>query len=346
MTDSGTTLDDLLAAIRSTSTTAALGWAHPPTALTGGFWAQMWRIRLSGAPEELSGDLVARVMPDPVVAERETIVQAGLARAGFPTPAVRLAAGPGAQLDKAWMIMDFAPGQPLLSGLSGPAALIRLPKIARAMPYLLATHAADLHRIDPGELLEALGSDDGAGELLGRLSDNARQLAAVDLVSLADWLRTHRPRGEVGVVCHGDLHPFNILTDPSGDTVVDWSSAQIAHPTYDLAFTSLLLSHPPLVAPRPLRPVVNLIGKALGRRFLRSYEAAAHTTIDSAQFEWFTSLHALRILTEIATWVAQGELADRSNHPFLALRQPLRAQLATATGINIAPAVVGFDDGA
>ena len=41
MDDARQTLAGLLSAIRSAAADPSLEWAHPPTTLTGGFWAQM-----------------------------------------------------------------------------------------------------------------------------------------------------------------------------------------------------------------------------------------------------------------------------------------------------------------
>ena len=57
------------------------------------------------------------------------------------------------------------------------------------------------------------------------------------------------PPSDASVICHGDLHPFNILTHPDGDTVLDWSATRIAHPAYDIAFTHLLLATLPCTPP-------------------------------------------------------------------------------------------------
>ena len=268
-------------------------------------------------------------MPDAHVGERETLVQRYLADAGFNTPVVRLAGGPGAQLDKAWMIMDFADGKPMLDGLSGPSALIRLPHIARNMPDHLAAHAARLHEIDSIGLLRKLGVDDDVGELLDKLGNQVQALDHADLTIMAEWLGRHRPTRGRTVICHGDLHPFNVLRSPSGDTIIDWSASRIAAPEYDLAFTNLLLSHPPLAAPSLLRPVIGRAGKALGRRFLASYAKEARTAVDSDRLDWFTMLHSLRMLTELATWEAQDELGDHPGHPFITLRPHLNARVAS-----------------
>ena len=71
------------------------------------------------------------------------------------------------------------------------------------------------------------------------------------------------------MLCHGDMHPFNVLvTDDGALTVLDWSAAMLAPATYDLGFTSLLLAEPPLVVPGLLRPIVRRAG-APCRRFVR-----------------------------------------------------------------------------
>ena len=330
MTDGDLVLDQLLAAIRVASQRPELGWAQPPVALTGGFWAQMWRIRLTGH-QDLGGDLVARVMPEPEIAARETAVQAHLARSGYPTPAVHLAAPPSPELGLGWMLMDHAPGQPLLAGLSGPGAIVRLPKIARALPDQLARHAAALHRIDTTPLSETMAATD----LLTRIGDQAATINRADLASVTRHLQHNHPSDGPIAICHGDLHPFNILTHQTGDTILDWSAAQLANPAYDIAFTQLLLKHPPLPAPRTLQPIIAAAGRALARRFNKTYNRLAPQPVDDNQLAWFTNLHALRITTEVATWHAQDKLDHHPGHPFLALAPTLTEQLQDRTGIAL-----------
>jgi aminoglycoside phosphotransferase (APT) family kinase protein len=322
-------VDSLIAAIRAEAEEPSLEWATPPTPLTGGFWAQLWRVELTSNDAGLRSPLVARVMPDPEVAERETAIQAHLADSGYPTPVVRLAAPPGPELDRAWMLMDLAPGQPLLDDLSGVGAIVGLPRTARSLPDRLARHAVALHALDPGSLPEA-GTVE---EMLSGLRAIVAEVDRTDLVAAADWLLANRPAGGRKVICHGDLHPFNVLTDPTGDTVLDWSKARITNPAYDVAYTRLLLANPPLEVPRPLAPVLAAAGRWLSRRFTRSYDAMAPTPIDSDQLDWFTSLQTLHILAEVAE--ADGEVSRNDEHPFLLLEGPLSATLSASTGIPI-----------
>lgn len=327
--------DSLLAAVRTAAGRDDLDWARPPEPLTGGFWAQIWRVRLARAPGRLDRELVARVMPDPETGVRETAVQAHLADCGYPTPTVRLAAGPGAELDRAWMLMDLAAGRTLLAGLSGPAALARLPRMARSLPDRLARHTAALHAVDPGSLAARLGSADEPAGMVAQQSSRAAALGRTDLAGVAEWLHRHQLPEQRTVVCHGDLHPLNILSAPAGDTVLDWSSSRITDPAYDIAFTHLMLSHPPLVAPPALRPVIGAGGRFLARRFVRTYDTISSEPVDRDELVWFTSLHVLRMVTDVATWQAGGDLDQHPGHPFLMLHQPFIELLADTTGITV-----------
>ena len=59
-----------------------------------------------------------------------------------------------------------------------------------------------------------------------------------------DWLLNNRPpEPERLAVCHGDLHPLNVLVqDDKVTAVLDWPNFLIADPAMDVAFTVLLLS--------------------------------------------------------------------------------------------------------
>ncbi len=85
--------------------------------------------------------------------------------------------------------------------------------------------------------------------LLGALARFADEFGRPDLADAARWLADHRPAPAPDVICHGDLHPFNLLADGARVTVLDWSTALLAPRAHDVAFTSLLLSEPPLHVP-------------------------------------------------------------------------------------------------
>src|SRR5216684_782259 len=129
--------------------------AGPPQPLTGGFWASMSLLRLAHVAPP-ADTLVLRVMPDTALAAKETVFQTEIGRQGFPVPAIRLSGGAGAGVGGAFLLMDYAPGAPLLGGLGGIATLRRLPVLAHQLPDLLGQVTAGLHALDPAPLRAAL----------------------------------------------------------------------------------------------------------------------------------------------------------------------------------------------
>lgn len=153
---------------------------------------------------------------------------------------------------------------------------------------------------------------------------------SIDRHDFADTARQLAVRApETYVVCHGDLHPFNLLVDDDQWTLIDWSAAVIADPHYDLAFTSLMLANPPLGGPAPVRAAARAIGARLAHRFLRSYEQLSGNPIDPDRLTWGRQVHALRALVELNTWEAQGTADTHTGHPWFALRAHFEAQLTT-----------------
>jgi aminoglycoside phosphotransferase (APT) family kinase protein len=172
--------------------------------------------------------------------------------------------------------------------------------------------------------------------MVQQLHDTANLLGAQPLTDATQWLLDHRPTGEPDVICHGDMHPFNVLVDPAGSpTVLDWSAAVLAPRTYDLAFTSVMLAEPPLVAPGPLRPVISAAGRALSRRFLRAYERQAGVLIDPASLAWHQGLIHVRALSEVAQWQAAGTLAERGGHPWVIAGAAMADRLRALTGVPV-----------
>jgi aminoglycoside phosphotransferase (APT) family kinase protein len=293
----------------------------------------MYDVELAGAPCDLDGRLVARIMPDPATAAFETAVQRHLSRYGFPMPAIRCAAGPSLDLDRAWSLMDFAPGRPLLAGLSAATAIRHAPTLLRRLPDLLAEAAAALHRCPVDGLHSELAGharQPHVHDFLGRLAAQAATIGRHDLERTAEHLAATTAH-DTQVICHGDLHPFNLLVDCEQWTLIDWSTAVVADPHYDLAFTTLMLANPPLGGPAPVRAATRAVGGRLARRFVRSYEQRTGRPVDTAGLAWGRRAHALRALVEIATWEVNGELHAHRGHPWLRLRPVLEAHLTRAT---------------
>jgi aminoglycoside phosphotransferase (APT) family kinase protein len=309
-----------------------------PVALSGGFWASMFRVPVTGQPDDVSSEVVVRFAPHPAMGAKEAEVQRAVATQGFPTPAV-WASAPDETRDGWWSVMDFSPGTPLLAGLDGLAVLRRAPMLLRTLPAQLADAATLLHRLDPEPVTAAVqatatGVAWSAGDVLHQLRAGAEIVGRTDVVAALDALAVAKPRSGDEVVCHGDLHPFNVLARDGQLVVLDWTGAVLAHPCFDLAFTELLLANPPLELPGPLRSVARAAGRLLARRFLVSY-ARANPHVALEQLAWFRALHSARVLVEVANpRAAHGP--GGAGHPFFSLAPAAASHLSLTARVPVA----------
>jgi hypothetical protein len=169
----------------------------------------------------------------------------------------------------------------------------------------------------------------GVGDLLEHFAAAAKVLERNDLQCAIAQLAARRPPEGPTVVCHGDLHPFNLLVDGDRTTVIDWTAAVRAEPAYDVAFTSLLLANPPLPAPRPLDAVIARVGRVLARRFTNDYLHLAPTP-DLSPIGWYQGLHGTRLLLDAAS-----NRPTDAGHPFSALADAAAAALEAATSVHV-----------
>ena len=330
----------LLCVLRNLTGAPQLEYTDPPTRLTGGFWAELLAFELRDAPTGWDGPLVARVMPDPSLARKETVVQTAVALAGVPTPRVRAGGGPDDGLGRAFMVMDRADGDPLLAGLDSAAGLLGAPRRLWRMPDLLADAMAKLHTVDPDPVREQLASVEDVARTVPEMLDHIEAWTTVteraDLVSATRWLIEHPVAAGADVICHGDLHPFNMLIDDNGRvTVLDWSAAVLAPRALDVAFTSLMLSNPPLAVPGSVRPLLRGAGRGLARRFRSRYRVHSGHSIDRTTLDWFQAVVCLRALAEASSWVHDGIVESRAGHPWLLSGDRFAAHLRAVTGVPV-----------
>lgn len=314
--------------------------AEPPRLLLGGQWATIHRLQLDGTPEGIPGDLVLRVAPLADMAAKEHAVQAAAAQAGVPTPRIHLTGPTGGPLGGAWSVMDLAPGAPLLTDLDGTAALAQLPRILRRLPGQLATTMAAVHHIDPTPIVDRVRVDapDVAftiDDLWPHLRAGATGAERPDLLRALDQLAERRPPQDGAVLCHGDFHPLNLLADDTRITLIDWTGALVAPPAFDVAFTTLLLRHPPLPAPAALRPALQAGGALLAWRFVQRYRQA-NPTAELACLDWYTALHSVRVLAEHTTWTRTGD-PRALHHPWRLVAPGAARAVQRATGLTIHP---------
>jgi aminoglycoside phosphotransferase (APT) family kinase protein len=281
-------------------------------------------------------------MPEPALARKETVVQAAVALAGVPTPTVRGAGGPDDGLGRAFMVMDRADGVPLLAGLDSAAGLIGAPRRLLHMPELLATAMAKLHAVDPHAVRAQLAEVDGIArtvpEMLEQIEAWTTETRREDLRAAAQWLLDHPVDAGEDVICHGDLHPFNMLVDEHGrSTVLDWSTTVLAPRALDVAFTSLMLSNPPLVVPAAVRPFVRGAGRGLARRFRTRYQHHSGHKVGGETLDWYQAVVCSRALAEASSWVRDGVVDTRAGHPWLLSGDRFATHLRAVTGVPVRP---------
>jgi aminoglycoside phosphotransferase (APT) family kinase protein len=101
------------------------------------------------------------------------------------------------------------------------------------------------------------------GEARGVTPDEAVAAALGRVLALPDGT----------AVCHGDMHPGNVIRALDGPVVIDWMTARAGPPEADVARTLFLLagSAVPDSMPFAQRLVVGGIRRAFAARYLRSY---------------------------------------------------------------------------
>jgi aminoglycoside phosphotransferase (APT) family kinase protein len=297
----------------------------------------MYRLDLSGQPTDVPARVVLRIAPHETMGAKEVAVQRSVAGQGFATPRIHLHGPADHGLDGAWSIMDFVPGRSPLGGLDGLGALRQAPTLLRELPRLLAAAMAALHDLDPEPTTAAVREmaptvSWNVGALLEHFAAAADALARPDLRAAVEALAATQPPEERTVICHGDLHPFNLLVDATRTTVIDWTGALRADPAYDVAFTALLLANPPLDGPRLLSAAIAPLGRVLARRFTSEYQRLAPGT-DLHTLAWYQGLHGARLLIEVA-----ARRPTEPTHPFSSLHEVARAAITTATQTEVGPA--------
>jgi aminoglycoside phosphotransferase (APT) family kinase protein len=337
-----TTTGPLLDTLRSQTGRGDLDFAGTPRRLTGGFWAEMVRFSLADPPDGLGGQLVARIVPDPAVGAWEATMQRAVADQGFPTPRIRLLAPADGPLGRYLIVMDHVDGRPPLEGLSFSSMVSQIPTMTRRLPDELADITARLHRLDPGPVLPELEALDAplpltTAAFVQHEADMAAALGRDDLSGAAERLIATEPSTTTRVICHGDLHPFNLLLGDRGPVLVDWSVSRVAHPAFDIAFTDLLVSNAPIELPRPLTAGLHALTRRMATRFVARYRALMpDVDLDHRVLGWHRQVHALRSLVELAGWDATGT-RPADGHPWITLEPRARAELGLAPHLLATP---------
>jgi aminoglycoside phosphotransferase (APT) family kinase protein len=296
----GVLADELLAGLGPVVERDDLAFSEAPAVLSGGFFTENHSFRLADVPPPWNGPMVVRLFPVVVsddAVRREAVVQREIGAAGFPTPAV-VRFDPDARIDgRRYFIMERMPGTPLMGGIRARALMRDGPRLLPRLARVTAELQADLHAIEPGPVIAAL---DGTPATIERWFDELQRLidsGGVGFAAGLRWLIANRPveRGRLAL-CHGDLHPGNILVDDDGEVtaVLDWTVATIAEPVLDVGFTTMALSLAPIDAPRPVQRVMSRFGRGIANRYVRAYSARTGADLSNRPY-----YEALRCALEV-----------------------------------------------
>jgi aminoglycoside phosphotransferase (APT) family kinase protein len=196
--------------------------------------------------------------------EREHAVGAAAHEAGLPAPRVfgleRVRARDGVRLG---VVMERVDGPSLLQVLARQPW--RLVEVARRLAEVQA-------RVHAGRLAGLLPVQDRLRWWIARaeLSEAVRRRAEEAVARMP----------VVDTVCHGDLHPDNVVLTARGPVVIDWSEASRGPPEADLVRTSLMLRHAS-PATGSLGAVVQLARWMLHGAWLRRYRAITGLPADA-----------------------------------------------------------------
>jgi aminoglycoside phosphotransferase (APT) family kinase protein len=126
-------------------------------------------------------------------------------------------------------------------------------------------------------------------------------------------------------LCHGDLHPGNVLVDRDGPVVIDWFDAAVGSPVADVARTSLLI-RPPSSGRLPAPHLPGASDELLATFHLHYVEQATGSTVGR-------SLFRRSDIDDLLAWervLAAGRLAEHTT----ADRADLLAVWRSSDGID------------
>ena len=270
---------------------AGIDYRHPPSRVSGGFETDIFRFELSSASASLSGPMILRRLKprqSPRQAQYEAAVQNAIASQGFPAPQVALVETDTTVLGGAFLVMREMRGRPLAQGIDsaiGGSATSKVIRLLAEAPRTLTQMATTwtqahlrLHELRVEPLREACAAAgltaSSFDSRLAAVESDLQDPALARLRPVLAWLRAHLPaRQAPAVICHGDFHPLNILVaEGQVSGVLDWGSATLAEPAYDVGSTIANLRTVPIGAPMMVRPAVKGLIRYALRRYVRGYQ--------------------------------------------------------------------------
>jgi uncharacterized protein (TIGR02172 family) len=214
-------------------------------------------------------EFVQRAVPE---AERASAAHA----AGARTPRVL---GLAEHQGRTGIVFEYVQGHSLMSVLSAKPWRVR--QEARELARL---HAS-IHRCFAPDLPELVESFRPLIQSAQGLSERQRKAALDSLDALPDGDK----------LCHGDMHPGNVIQSSGELIAIDWATAARGHPLLDLGITAMImqLAQLPPGTPWLLRSVVPFVRNIMRTAYLSSYEALL-TPADDLR-HWQLPLAAARL---------------------------------------------------
>lgn len=254
----------------------------------------------------LHGDgLVLKLWREPGYAlrrEREAAALRVLGSAGLAAPRVHEVVTVD---ERPGLVVDRVPGVSLLDELGANPLLLE-----RVAHQMAEAHAAMHEVVAPAELPSLKDELRARIEAAEPLPPELRPPVLAVLDALPDGDR----------LCHGDLHPGNMLGNGSRPVVIDWGDASRGDPLGDVLRTAVLLrvGEPPPGAPRFVRLLARGGGSLLSARYVAHYRKQRAVDLTA-----FARWRAVRTAARLAEPIPE-------EHPRLLkiLRRDLRSGLS------------------
>jgi aminoglycoside phosphotransferase (APT) family kinase protein len=318
----------LLAALRAASGDARAEFAESPAPLPGGFETTTLAFRLQTDGPGWGRPLVLRMFDRPTTQQAVLAEVAAMrvARAGgVPVPEVVAVWPTASTIGAAAIAMERLRGGTLLDDLF-PTGLPKLvPTIARLQAQLHAIELADAETRDVPTYQDQLA-------MLGNRIESARLDGLSEGLA---WLHERAPRPASLVLCHGDFHALNVISDHGTVTgVIDWSLVTLAEPELDVGSTRILMAYAP-VAAGVLSGMIRVFQRhVLARRYLRRCRALR--PLDDARVRYYEAFRCLRALVWAAEQREPGAVARETPWSSPKVSQRLARHFRDVSGVVVA----------
>ena len=289
--------NNLLEYLRKQTNTDKITFKDNPILIPKGLGNDKYVFTLRNTPEHLTQSLLVRIFRPSYrtgYAEGEAKAQNALFNAGYPVPRVFLACSDKTVLGREFTIMEFKKG-------------VNLSETGRPdIPEIVGRLQAELHSIDPSQLMKAITHDDVGSirySITNYLDEYIRKNNYTQLFPALDWVLDNRPAPRAVVICHSDFHADNILWEnDSVSAVLDWGAFRFEEPEWGVAYIIIKLCS--LFSESYLGIPVN----DYFNRYLRTYRELRELSDD--RLTYFKAVGALNGLIEIYTHL--NAIADTS----------------------------------